>query len=531
MRDLIVQLLRHARGVWRYRWWMLGVAWVVCIIGWTVVARMPDQFEASARVYVDTQSVLSPFLRGLAIDTGRSDRKIQLMTRTLLSQPNLEKVMRMTDLDLKAKTQEDKERLIDELKSKLKFRGTSRENLYTISYTDHSPELAKLVVKSLLTIFMESNLGESRKDQDSATAFLEQEVAEYERRMREAEEKLAAFKQHNLGYLPEESGGYYETLAAAKKRVAQAELELRLAEDKMNVLQRQLGGESPTFGLGPAIQSFQVDTSDYDSRINAIESRLDDMLLKYTDKHPDVIAMREKLAILKKEKAAFVRKTRRAVESGGVVTNDVNQNPVFQQMKIGLANAESEAAAKRLLRDKYKADVEKLEQDINRVLKVENEQKELNRDYNLLKKNHAVLLSRLESARLGRKADNQGDSVKFKVIDPPRAPVTPSGPNRILYSSVVLLLGLAVGFGVAFLMSQLRPTFDERQMMSDALGLPVLGSVNMVWTRDQIHARKVRNVSFAFTFTGLVVSFGIVLALYQLNIDILPRLANSLHLS
>ncbi len=510
---------------------MLGVAWVVCVIGWTVVARMPDQFEASARVYVDTQSVLSPFLRGITIETGRSDRKIQLMTRTLLSQPNLEKVMRMTDLDLKAKTPADRERLIDELKSNIRFGGTSRENLYTISYQDHSPELAKLVVKSLLTIFMESNLGESRKDQDSATAFLEKEIAEYERRMREAEEALAAFKQNNLGYLPEESGGYYETLAAAKKRLAQADLDLKLAEDRMAVLQRQLGGESPTFGLGPSIQGFQVDTSDYDARINAIESKLDDMLLKYTDKHPDVIALKAKLRILKNEKAAFVRKTAKTVESGGVVTSDVNQNPVYQQMKLSLANAEAEVAAKRLLRDKYAADVAKLEQDINRVLKVENEQKELNRDYALLKKNHAVLLSRLESAKLARKADNQGDSVKFKVIDPPRAPVTPSGPNRILFSSVVLLLGLGVGFGVAFLMSQLRPTFDERQMMSDSLGLPVLGSVNMVWTRDQVRARKVRNVSFAFTFTGLIVCFGLVLALYQLNIDVLPRLANSLKFS
>ena len=89
MHDLIVLLLRYARGAWRYRWWMLGVAWTVSLVGWTIVARLPDQFQASARVYVDTSSVLQPYLRGLAMNTDNTAQKISLMTRTLLSRPNL----------------------------------------------------------------------------------------------------------------------------------------------------------------------------------------------------------------------------------------------------------------------------------------------------------------------------------------------------------------------------------------------------------------------------------------------------------
>ncbi|MFM1891764.1 MAG: hypothetical protein RLZ44_841, partial [Pseudomonadota bacterium] len=177
MHEVLVLLLRHARGVWRYRWWMLGIAWVVCLVGWTVVARMPDQYQATARVYVDTSSVLQPFLQGLAIRTTDTDRKISLMTRTLLSQPNLEKVMRMTDLDLQAKTAEDREEILAELGKDIRFGSTSKDNLYTINYPNNSPELAKLVVKSLLTIFMEGNLGEARKEQDTATQFLEQQIA------------------------------------------------------------------------------------------------------------------------------------------------------------------------------------------------------------------------------------------------------------------------------------------------------------------------------------------------------------------
>ena len=166
MHDVVVLLLRYARGTWRFRWWMLGIAWAVSVVGWSVVAKLPDQYEASARVYVDTSSVLRPLLQGIAINTGDTQKKIFLMTRTLLSRPNLEKVMRMTDLDLQATTDSEKEEIVDELKERITFSGTSRENLYTISYENDSADLAKLVVKSLLTIFMESNLGEVRKDQD-----------------------------------------------------------------------------------------------------------------------------------------------------------------------------------------------------------------------------------------------------------------------------------------------------------------------------------------------------------------------------
>jgi hypothetical protein len=200
-------------------------------------------------------------------------------------------------------------------------------------------------------------------------------------------------------------------------------------------------------------------------------------------------------------------------------------------MRISMAQLEADVAAKKRLLSEYEAQVAELEGSIDKVLALEAERRDLMSDYEIAKKNHGVLESRLESAKLGRKADNSSDNVRFRVVDPPRAPTVPTGPNRVLYSSLILLAGLAVGFGIAFLMSQFRPTFDERQMLSDSLGLPVLGSVNMVWTSDQIRARKVRNVSFVLTLSGLLLTFGVVLALYQFNIELLPRLAQSLNLA
>jgi polysaccharide chain length determinant protein (PEP-CTERM system associated) len=530
MHDVMVQLMRYARGVWHYRWWLLGIAWVVCLVGWIIVARLPDQYQASARVYVDTQSVLRPFLRGLAIETGNTERKVLLMTRTLLSQPNLEKVLRMTDLDLKAQTDAQKDELLERLRKGISLAGTRRENLYTITYQDDSPELAKLVVKSLLTLFMESNLGEARKEQDSATQFLQQQIADYERRMRDMEENMTRFKQRNLGYLPNEHGGYYERIRNIQNQREQAALDLKVAEDRAESLRLQLQGEEPSFGVGPQVRALDVDTSVIDNRINATEKRLDDMLLKYTDKHPDVIALRAMIKDLERQRKEQIAEARRKAAKDPRLA-EASESPYMQQLRITLSEAEADVAAKKVLVTEFDKRSNELSDAIERVLRVEGEQRQMTRDYQVLKKNYDSLVSRLEAAKLARKADSSTDTVQFRVIDPPRVPAKPSGPNRVFLSVAVLLVALGSGFVVAFVMSQLRPTFDERQLMNDILGLPVLGSVNMVWTVEQIRARKVRNVSFVFSLTALILTFGVVLALYQLNIDLLPRLAKSLDLN
>lgn len=537
MHEIVVQLMRYARGTWRYRWWMLGVAWAVCLVGWTVVAKLPDQFEASARVFVDTSSVLQPYLRGLAIDTNDTQRKIFLMTRTLLSQPNLEKVMRMTDLDLRVNTDADREDVIDELKRKITFDGTRRENLYTISYQDKSPELAKLVVKSLLTIFMESNLGEVRKDQDSAAQFLEAQIAEYERRLRDQEEVITRFRQRNLTLLPNESGGYYERLRQARENVDNAKLDLSVAEDRFNTLRAQVEGDEPSFGVGtpPTRAAIEIDTRDLDHRIQTLEVNLDNLLLKYTDKHPDVVSTRKTLVKLGEERTTAIAEAKKqaAADSGGAGPSDygLNNNPMYQQMRMSAIQAEADLAAKRRLLTEYSARVKQLESEFDKVLSLETERTGLERDYAIMQKNHAELEARLESARLGRKADNSADTVRFRVIDPPSAPSRPAGPNRVLFSTAALVAGLVFGLALAFVMSQFRPTFDDRQMMSDLLGLPVLGSVNMIWTSEQIRARKTRNISFVLTLTALLLTFAVVLVLYQFDIALLPRLAQSLNLT
>ncbi len=529
MHDLIRQLVVYVRAVLRYRWWLLSAAWAVCIVGWLVVANLPDQYQASAKVFVDTHSLLKPLLKGLTVQ-GDQQNRIKLMSRTLLSRPNLEKVARMTDLDLKAKTPEEMEQLLDDLSKDIRFKeaGSNRrrqsDNMYSIEYTHGDPELAKLVVKSLLTIFVESNLGESRKDQDTARQFLEQQIEEYEARLIEAENSLTVFKQKNMGFVSGSATNYYQRLHNMTEELQSAKLELKIQRDRERVLKQQLDKEVPALG---AVGQSPVAVSEMESRINNLNLKLDELLLRYTEQHPDVVAIRQTIKILKekqsKEEALAIKAAEEQAASGEdspAPSVELLQNVVYQEMKIAHSEAEAEVAAKKVVVSEYMRRIKDLKSAVDRVIKVDAEQAQLNRDYNAVKMQHAELMMRLESARLAREVDTRTDTVRFRVIEPPRVPHEPSGPNRIMLSSAVFAGGLGFGIALAFLLSQLRPTFDDRRITNEITGLPVLGSVDMVWTDEQKKGRAKRGLAFTSALLGLVVVYGTVMSAYLLDIDI-----------
>src|SRR5579872_7351939 len=110
MDDLRSLLQRFIFSIWRKRWIALGIAWVLCISGWFAVAAIPNQYEASARVYVDSDAVLTPLLRGLALDNTPTSQ-LELLQHTVLSRPNLEKLISKTDLELQVSGPADLERM------------------------------------------------------------------------------------------------------------------------------------------------------------------------------------------------------------------------------------------------------------------------------------------------------------------------------------------------------------------------------------------------------------------------------------
>ncbi len=526
MQELLEQILSYLHGMWRYRWYSLALAGVVSMAGWAYVIKLPDQFEATARVYVDTQSVVRQLLAGLAANTSSASTQLGLMTRTLISRPNLEKVARMTDLDINAKSSEAMEELINDLRDKITVAGGGRDNLYSISVWDENPQLAKKIVQAVLTIFVENTLGETRQDSDTAQRFLDRQISEYEARLIAAENRVKEFKRQYMSQMPGEVGEYYRGLQASEEQLEQAKLQLRQVQNRRDALERQVQGEEPVFGLGPEAPSIVRSINlPVDARINTLEQQLDGLLLRYTEKHPDVIAARETLAVLKKQRdqeyaqyqAAMAQ---RSQQSGGAMLG-ADANPVYSSLRIALAQEEANLAAIETQVADYEQRVEELRKMVHTIPEVEVKYKNLNRDYAVTKQNYEALLSRRESARLSQDAGQTTDDIRFRIVEPPSVPSEPSGPNRVRLMSVVLVAAVAIGLGLSFVLSQLRPTFDSRRMLMEVTNVPVFGSVTAVLAPGSLRRQRIGMVVYLSLAACLLAIYAGLLVMQVTGIRIL----------
>ncbi|MBX9699565.1 MAG: hypothetical protein K2X74_09015, partial [Acetobacteraceae bacterium] len=193
-------LQRYVAAGWRHRWKALALTWVVCLAGWAVVLSLPSQFQSSARLFADTDAIIGQVIRGIAVDQAPANQ-VEVLSRTLLSRPNLERIVARTDLDQRVNSPTSRERLVSSLGSDIRI-GQQSRNLFTITYTDRDPRLARDVVRTLLDIFMESATRSDRQQMENARTFVAQQLAAYESQLREAERRRAEFRTRNFDLLP-----------------------------------------------------------------------------------------------------------------------------------------------------------------------------------------------------------------------------------------------------------------------------------------------------------------------------------------
>ena len=487
MDEIIRQVTTVLRGMWKHRWLGLVVAWAVGAIGAVTVIRIPDKYEASARIFVDTQSILKPLMSGLAIEPNL-DQQIMILSRTLISRPNVEKLIRMADLDLNVKSKPAQEALIDDLMKTLTIKSTSRDNLYTLAYDDQEPERAKRVVQSLASIFVESSLGDKRKDTDSAKKFIDDQIQTYQKKLEEAENRLKEFKLKNLAVQTSDGKDYFGRIGEISSSLERSKLELREAENSRDALKRQIVGEEPVLLPDAPESTAGISLPEIDGRIDAMKRSLDGLLQRFTEKHPDVVGTRRMIKELEEQKKEEVAARKKVPASSPASL--VNSNPVYQQLKISLAENEAIVASLRVRVAEYQSRYNLLKDSVKLVPQIEAELTQLNRDYDINKKNYESLVSRRESAAMSGEMDASSGGVDFRLIDPPRVSPKPVSPNRLVLMPLALLLALAAGLFVPFAASQIRPVFFDSRALREISGLPLLGTVSKKSAETEMLKKK-----------------------------------------
>ena len=520
MQNLVDSLYSELRGAWRFRRYALFTAWGVCVLGWLIVYAIPNRYEAYARVNVDTRTALRPLLEGIAVSQD-VESQLNLMKQSLLGRANLDKVATQVGLDRNAITPADRDAMLTGLSLRIGIAleaPTVRDpripnTLYRITYADTERENALKVVSVLLNAFVEETMGASGNV--SAQRFLREQIADYDRRLAEGEERLAAFKKKYFGLVPGAQGDHFSRLTTETQEVKRIEAALGIAGSRRAELQRQLRGETPY--VAPSATQAGVarpssggqPAQDTATRIQETQARLDDLLLRFTDKHPDVVAARENLILLRARQQEEIAALKRG-DASAVAATGASSNPVYQNIQLQLNQVEVEMAALRVELVDHKRNEAELRRVVDTAPEVEAEYARLNRDYDVTKTQYNNLLERLERARVSGDAEQTG-VVRFNVVDPPTAGFDPTFPNRPLLIVVVLVVGLAIGGGVAYLLHMLKPVFSSETSLAQLTGLPVLGVVTRTWVdkyRVQLRAGLMR---YSIAASLLLVAFVIVL--------------------
>jgi len=523
MNEQLELIRNYTRMVWRYRWMALLSASVLCAAGWLSILLLPNQFEAQAKIYIDTESILRPLLKGLAPDAYGREDTASMIQRTLLVRPTLADVARDTDLDIRARSAKDFEHLLINLASSIDISGSNRSNVYVIAYKNSDPKLAFRVVESLVSNFQEKALGDTRRDTRDTRTFLEAQIGEHESRLRIAEERLKEFKRENVGRMPSEGRNYFSRLEGLRASLAEAELQLSEAKNRVASIEQQLAREQPTVVLpgDDTASAHGGAPTPYDERIAMQESNLDTLLLQYTDQHPDVVSTRRLIDELKGKRKTFLAERRKqtADEAPGQTAARLMGNPIYSELTLAYAEAMAEAAAMETRVSEYRRREAELGKLIDTIPQVEAEFARLNRDYEVIKGNYEALVERLESLKIADQAERTDDSGRFDVIDPPREPLVPVSPDRPKLSIAVLVAGLAGGVGITVLFSLLRPAIYTREALRGISELPVFGVVSRLWTPRERFKRRMEVATFGVGCLCLFAIFAGLIAMYQLNLD------------
>ncbi len=468
MNELIIQLMFCLRAIQRYRWPMFGIMAAVSLIACSGVLFKPDKFEARATLRLSSESMLDPIMDGLITKDNMTQELANLMKRSLVARPNLEQVIRETDLNLEVRTKVDQQKLLEMLAKKVVVKADRQGKLFNITYTGGDPKQVKEVVDVLMKIFIEKSVGATDEGSAMSRRFLDLRIKDYEGKLEAAETRLKVFKRDNFSSIPAEGQSVFARMNTATQELVDAKLQLREAQKRREALQLRL--EKTGAPVSAADQAKMIAEAD---EIKTLESDLTDLTTRFTDRHPHVVVMRDKLEALRGRRSQSNDETQ---HDAGYSLADGGQ--AYRDMVVELGNAEADVAAFSERVDSYVRLISSLKIGIDKMTAVEADFAKVNRDYEIIKNLYSALVNRRESAELTDQVKNSTSNIRFEIVEPPVLPVLPAGPSRLILLIVSMVLAIGAGGAGAVALGVLNAPVSSEKDLAEIAPYPVLGIVS-----------------------------------------------------
>jgi polysaccharide chain length determinant protein (PEP-CTERM system associated) len=471
--DSLEAVLRIGR---RRKWQIVLPAVVIAsAAAWWIHGR-PDRFRSYALLLVVPQRVAETFVRSTV--PARGDHRLQAITQQILSRTELERIIHDFDLYAEERKTDSMQDIVDSMRADIEIRSVKGEAFH-LGFSAGSPEMAMRVVERLVSLFIVQNSLDRATLAESTDHFLEAQLEAARQRLADYETNLAEYRRRHNGELPTQ-------LEASVRGMHNTEMQLQLLADSLNRdRDRQLGLERSvkdanlTEVLDARARVAPGDPSKLtpDEQLERAEALLKDLQSTLTEQHPDVVTMKQTIAELRQH-AEGAR--RRRAESADVSAADALRRNHLEQLRAELSSVERQIAEKAAEGERLRGVLLTYQKRIESAPTREADLAALTRDYDTLQQTYRGLLAKKQESQIAANLERQQVDAHFKVLDPPRFPETPSGPNRKRLYLLSLIAALGIGLTFAAILERFDRGLRTRDAVRAALDLPVLAAIPRV---------------------------------------------------
>jgi polysaccharide biosynthesis transport protein len=440
-------------------WWAIMPLFACWLTIWAISWRVPPKYQSDALILVQQPEVPENYVVS-NVRLNLQDR-LHTMTQQILSRTRLQSTMDRyhlyaTHSGFSGFTKPGDP--IDEMRKDIKIElvqapGQRGElTAFKIQYSASSPELAQQVNSELTTLFIEENLKSEQQLSETTTAFLSSHLAEARAKLAEQEAKVRAFKASHFGDLPAQMQSNVQILSGLQAQLGTAQRDLDGARQQKLYLESLLGQYQARHGGDPAVDSPET----LEKELADLRLQLANVRSVFTEDHPDVIRLRDKISNtekLKKQVDADLASAQKPQKQASPVqgAEDVKPGGTSSMMQI-----QSQLQANQLEIQNYQRREKDIESRIaayqarlNLTPQTEQELVDVSRGYEESVSNYNSLLQKQMQSQLATSLEQHQQGEQFRILDPPSLPLRPISPNHLLISVAGLVLGAFIGVCLA----------------------------------------------------------------------------------
>lgn len=495
--DVALDILR--RRLWLAITLFSGVVTAVV----SLAVFLPNIYTATALILVEGQQIPQDYVRSTV--TMGVERRLQIISQEILSRTRLGQLIEQFGLyeDLKEKGQSEDviaATMRRDIGIQIKGRGSGIGNdtvVFDVSYINKDPQKVMQVANTLASFYIEENLKVRGAQALGTSEFLRSELGEVKKKLEVQEQGVVGYKIQHMGELPEQVSTNLSTLSVLQKQMEILSANLIQARERRNVL-RQMAEMN---AAAAALSSTPSAVSSEGAGLSTLKARLAELKIRFSDKHPDVIRLKQHIKIL--EEAA----TRRAETKQATDTDMPLAKPEMTSAQIEEATLDTEIKSLTDALAKVQHDIAVYKQRIENIPQREQELTAISRDYGSTRELYGSLLKRLDEANLADSLEQRQKAERFRLLEPAVYPEEPAGPKRVRFFFIGFVLSLGVAVAGVLLREFLDSSFHRVEDLKALTTVRVLGTVPQIITEED-RLRERRQLCF-----GTVALAGMLLTL------------------